>query len=340
MKILVYGAGVIGSFLCHVLCENGHDVTLLARGKRKELLDREGLVLHHYFGGEVTTDYPIITDAIGDAHYDVIFAVMQYKQLQTILGELIEADADTIVCVGNNMHAKYMAKTIREQSAKPKEVLFGFQGTGGERTDSYMVSVCFGNGSMTIGPVTDGEKRDGADDDSLAKQDESANFAQLKEKMEGIFAKTEYTLNWVPDMDSWYKCHLAFVLPGAYLSYILECNLYQCKMKQITLLLDAVWEAHMALKDMGYMILPKGNDIYFKRGPKRFFTMAPKLFVMTRTKMGELAMSNHCKNAVGEMEDLSDDFSKMLGNREDDMKAWKKLKAQMPSWKKLHKIYD
>ena len=40
MKILVYGAGVIGSFLCHVLCENGHDVTLLARGKRKELLDR------------------------------------------------------------------------------------------------------------------------------------------------------------------------------------------------------------------------------------------------------------------------------------------------------------
>ena len=61
---------------------------------------------------------------------------------------------------------------------------------------------------------------------------------------------------------------------------------------------------------------------------------------MTRTKMGELAMSNHCKNAVDEMEDLSDDFSKMLGNREDDMKAWKKLKEQMPSWKKIHKIYD
>ena len=46
------------------------------------------------------------------------------------------------------------------------------------------------------------------------------------------------------------------------------------------------------------------------------------------------------KKKGNEMEDLSDDFSKMLGNREDDMKAWKKLKAQMPSWKKLHKIYD
>lgn len=29
MKILVYGAGVTGSFLCHALCGNGQDVELL-----------------------------------------------------------------------------------------------------------------------------------------------------------------------------------------------------------------------------------------------------------------------------------------------------------------------
>ncbi len=34
MKIMVIGAGVIGSYLCHVLCENGHEVTVLARGVR------------------------------------------------------------------------------------------------------------------------------------------------------------------------------------------------------------------------------------------------------------------------------------------------------------------
>lgn len=32
MKILVYGAGVIGSYLTHMLCAAGNDVTLLARG--------------------------------------------------------------------------------------------------------------------------------------------------------------------------------------------------------------------------------------------------------------------------------------------------------------------
>lgn len=29
MKVLVYGAGVIGCYLTHVLCEAGNDVTLL-----------------------------------------------------------------------------------------------------------------------------------------------------------------------------------------------------------------------------------------------------------------------------------------------------------------------
>ena len=27
MKILVFGAGVLGSYICHVLCGNGHDET-------------------------------------------------------------------------------------------------------------------------------------------------------------------------------------------------------------------------------------------------------------------------------------------------------------------------
>ena len=32
MRVLLYGAGVIGSFLAHTLCSAGNDVTLVARG--------------------------------------------------------------------------------------------------------------------------------------------------------------------------------------------------------------------------------------------------------------------------------------------------------------------
>lgn len=41
MKLLVYGAGVIGSYLAHVLCSAGHDVSILARGRRKEELEKK-----------------------------------------------------------------------------------------------------------------------------------------------------------------------------------------------------------------------------------------------------------------------------------------------------------
>ena len=42
MRILVVGAGVIGSFNAARLAEGGHDVTLLARGRRlEELRERE-----------------------------------------------------------------------------------------------------------------------------------------------------------------------------------------------------------------------------------------------------------------------------------------------------------
>ena len=36
MKVLVYGSGVIGCYLAHVLCTIGNDVTLLTRGSWKE----------------------------------------------------------------------------------------------------------------------------------------------------------------------------------------------------------------------------------------------------------------------------------------------------------------
>ena len=48
MKILVYGAGVIGCYLTHVLCAAGNDVTLLARGIWRETLERDGLTIVHH----------------------------------------------------------------------------------------------------------------------------------------------------------------------------------------------------------------------------------------------------------------------------------------------------
>ena len=46
MKILVFGAGIIGSYLAHILCMH-NEVTILARGERRCELEKNGLVIRH-----------------------------------------------------------------------------------------------------------------------------------------------------------------------------------------------------------------------------------------------------------------------------------------------------
>jgi 2-dehydropantoate 2-reductase len=110
MKVLVYGAGVIGCYLTHVLCQAGHEVSLLARGRWKDTLETNGLVIHHHIQKKTTTDHPRIVAEPGNSHYDVVFAVMQHPQMQEILGDLAEIHTPLVVLVGNNLSAAAMER--------------------------------------------------------------------------------------------------------------------------------------------------------------------------------------------------------------------------------------
>ena len=43
MRLLIYGAGVIGCLYATLFCEAGYDTTIYARGKRLESLKKYGL---------------------------------------------------------------------------------------------------------------------------------------------------------------------------------------------------------------------------------------------------------------------------------------------------------
>ena len=64
MKVLVYGSGVIGCYLAHVLCTAENDVTLLARGQWKEQLQQNGLRIRHHLQRKTTLDHPRVTGGI------------------------------------------------------------------------------------------------------------------------------------------------------------------------------------------------------------------------------------------------------------------------------------
>ena len=185
MKILIYGAGVIGCYLTHVLCAAGNDVTLLARGSWRETLERNGLTIVHHLQKKTTHDRPRVIGALNGEHYDLVFAVMQYQQMAAVLDDLAQANSPIAVLVGNNMDAGKMETYIQAHTAAPKTVLFGFQGTGGRRETDKAVCVRFGDMGMTVG---------GAHGEPSTAD---------KQALTSAFAGTGYHLIWAADMDAW-----------------------------------------------------------------------------------------------------------------------------------------
>ena len=319
MKILVCGSGVIGSLLIHILAQNGNEVTVLARGKRREELEKNGLRTKFHGKKEINTDKPRVVGEIPAEHFDVAFSVMQHEQQWKLLKTLGESDCSAVVLVGNNLSAPEMKQQIIE--AGGKTVLFGFQGTGGNRYSDYTEVLSLHKPSMVIGGL--GE----------------AVPAEVTRILDEAFTGADYELKWTDDMDAWYKCHAAFIVPIARLCYTVGCELRKCTGKQRKTLLGATSNAFEALKKSGCPIRPEGEDAYYKSGAKRGM-MNAMLNIMFKTKLGEMAASDHCRHAVSEMEGLAVKMDEIVLNSGVECSAYKELKEAAPSWEELHRIYD
>jgi len=325
MKVLVYGSGVIGSYLTHVLCEAGNDVTVLARGRWKEHLEEHGLVIRHHLQHKVTVDHPeVIGDIREDRAFDAVFAVMPYNKIGAILKPLAAVQSPLVVLVGNNMNPAKMQNTILEKTVCEKQILFGFQVTAGKRDQEKGILVCerAGAGTMDIG--------------GLHSLPEKA----VRDKLQEYFSRTGYQLHWQPDMEAYLICHLAAILPIGYLAYTCGGDLTRSTGAQRKLMRMASREAYAMLKNQGIRILPQNDDRYYAPG-LRGTLMQFLYFVMAKSKtIGDLVACEHCRNAYEEMEMLDEAFGKIISRAQDfPMPNWQTLKAQMPSWKEIREIY-
>ena len=107
MKILVYGAGGLGGNLARNLLCAGKDVTLLARGNWAAEIKQNGLRIKDKFSLRTSVSrIPVVTELAPDAMYDVIFVVLRYTQLDSVLDTLRANRTKNIVFVGNNVQAK------------------------------------------------------------------------------------------------------------------------------------------------------------------------------------------------------------------------------------------
>ncbi|RHU82144.1 ketopantoate reductase family protein [Clostridiaceae bacterium OM08-6BH] len=137
MKILVYGAGVLGCNLARNLLRAGKDVTLLARGNWAAEIKQNGLRIKDKFSLCTSVSrIPVVTELAPDAMYDVIFVVLRYTQLDSVLDTLRANRTKNIVFVGNNVQARALAAALPE-----KNVLFAFALSAGHREVDRVVSI-------------------------------------------------------------------------------------------------------------------------------------------------------------------------------------------------------
>jgi 2-dehydropantoate 2-reductase len=78
MKILVYGAGNIGSLYAAKLKNAGGDVAVLARGRHFNEIRERGVLLQEFVSGEETTTRVEAVERLDpDDAYDLIFVPLQ-----------------------------------------------------------------------------------------------------------------------------------------------------------------------------------------------------------------------------------------------------------------------
>jgi len=79
MKILVFGAGVLGCNLARNFFRAGKDVTLLARGAWGESIPKNGLRIKDKFSPRMSVSrIPVTAELKAEDKYDVIFIVLRY----------------------------------------------------------------------------------------------------------------------------------------------------------------------------------------------------------------------------------------------------------------------
>lgn len=247
MKILVYGAGIQGSYLAHSLIKGNNQVTLLARGKRKKELLTNGLILHHSLQRKQTKDTVQVIETLQPLdHYDLIFVTMKYSDFPTIIEPLAKNCSSTILFIGNQIDAAGLEKELQQKSKQPKNIYFGFQLTGGMNTDNGITVLRFGKGQMKVGSL-------------------HTDF-KLTQTLDEAFNGTNYAWSYEAKMDDWLKSHATMVMVQNSFEYLYDFSAATIRKKaDLSTLAHALKESVELLAANGREILPKAQNNLFQR---------------------------------------------------------------------------
>lgn len=232
--------------------------------------------------------------------YDVIFVVIRYTQIESVIDILRANKTKNIVFVDNSVRTEVLVKLLPE-----KNVLFVLSFSAGHREANCVVSIDFKK--ITIG--------------QLSWQPSNEQLINQ------IFAGTKYKVVYESNIGDYLLCHAAFVIPVAFACYKTYGNLKKLKgnTEYFNKMIDANLEAYRAIRDAGHEILPDDDKEFegkaYRKTCMRFFKL------MCATSLGKICASDHAMNAIDEMSALNRDLKEFFD----------KNNAKYPVWTDLEK---
>ena len=197
MRILVFGAGVIGSVYAGKLRQAGHEVVLVARGRRLSDLRANGLVLEEARSGQRTVlPVPSVSEAGADERYDLVLVPVRAEQLSSTLPVLAAmSDGSDVLFFGNTA-----GRQAELTAALGNRALFGFPAAGGVRDGAVIRYVLISQQKTMLG------ERDGS------------TTPRVRD-LHGVFSAAGFSTEVSVDIDGWLVAHTAFVVPLAFALY-------------------------------------------------------------------------------------------------------------------------
>ncbi len=282
MRILVLGAGVIGSVYAAKLVQAGHEVVLVARGRRLADLRTHGLVVEDSQSGHRTVlQVPSVSEVAADDRFDLVLVPVRSEQLSSTLSALTAmSDESAVLFFGNTAgHEAVLTATLGNRA------LFGFPAAGGVRDGDVVRYVLIRQQKTMLG------ESDGST---------TPRVRQCRDVLRGAGFPTRVS----SDIDGWLLGHAAFVVPLAFALYRvgIDPNRLASDRATMRLMVDATRQAFTALRAAGNTEIPRNLRTLYRLPTPVVVAYWRRVFASPR---GELWFGAHTRAAPEEMRSMA-----------------------------------
>ena len=290
-KILVYGAGPLGSLFAARLQEGGNEVSLLARGQRLADLREHGIVLVDVQTKQQTvTRVTVVEELKPEDAYDLVLVIMRKNHALEILPVLAanQRTPNVLFLTNNAAGPGELVEALGQE-----RVLIGFPNSAGYREGHVVHCLAGTEDDPALVPFGEVDGR---------VTPRTWQVARMLESGRGFGAEIR------TDMDAWLKYHVALLMPslGPALYAAGTDNYRLARTRDLVVLtVRAIREGFRVLRALGLPVTPSKYRL-FEWVPE------PILVLMLQRLLGhelmEVAMVKHANAARDEVKHLADEF--------------------------------